>query len=299
MAARLSTLLPTLVVLTLTWLLATSAVTFAASGGAPREAAPVPKAPAAGPEILVVPDVRKQAYVFAKGMLEDGGFAWKVTGGVKGYAANTVAMQTPAPGTRLVDTGTPTVVLSLSRNKEYAERGLPENSSRDRGTRVVLAANLARASAPPPPPAAEPATSAKPATSAQRQASAASAAKPAPAAPRRAGRPKAKRDGARKPAFVVAGAPREPRDEMPLPDRARLLERRLESRTRPTPALVRYWLYQHAWIVAGARFGWSGGAEALRTLIAVDNVVQARWGVGARSEAVARATLAEVKRRSR
>ena len=33
-------------------------------------------------EPLVVPDVRKQAYVFAKGTLEQGGFAWRVEGGV-------------------------------------------------------------------------------------------------------------------------------------------------------------------------------------------------------------------------
>jgi hypothetical protein len=51
--------------------------------------------------------------------------------------------------------------------------------------------------------------------------------------------------------------------------------------------------------VTGARFGWSGGAEALRVLIAVDNDMQARWEIGERSEAVARATLAYVESKSR
>jgi hypothetical protein len=62
---------------------------------------------------------------------------------------------------------------------------------------------------------------------------------------------------------------------------------------------VNYWLYQHAWLVTGARFGWSGGAEALRILVRVDRDLQARWGIGGKSLAVARAALAEVERRSR
>jgi hypothetical protein len=51
--------------------------------------------------------------------------------------------------------------------------------------------------------------------------------------------------------------------------------------------------------VTGAKFGWSGGAESLRILVGVDRDLRARWGIGAKSEAVARAALAEVKRRSR
>ena len=46
-----------------------------------------PAAPPA-PETLLVPDVRGKAYIFAKGMLKDGGFAWRVEGSVHGYAAN-------------------------------------------------------------------------------------------------------------------------------------------------------------------------------------------------------------------
>jgi hypothetical protein len=62
---------------------------------------------------------------------------------------------------------------------------------------------------------------------------------------------------------------------------------------------VDHWLYQHNWIVTGARFGWSGGAEALRVLIQVDRRVQQLWGVGGKSELMARQSLAEVEARLR
>jgi acetylornithine deacetylase/succinyl-diaminopimelate desuccinylase-like protein len=98
-------------------------------------------------------------------------------------------------------------------------------------------------------------------------------------------------------AFAVAGAPKEPLDEMPLPDRARRLGRWIDAHPKPTDAAVRHWLYQNEWIVTGARFGWWRGAEALRTLIAVDRRTESVWGVGARSERLARAALAEVEAR--
>ena len=71
------------------------------------------------PDILEVPDVRRQAYVFAKGILQDAGFAWNVEGSVRGYSANTVVAQRPAPGTRVVDNGAPIVVVRLARNTSY------------------------------------------------------------------------------------------------------------------------------------------------------------------------------------
>src|SRR5213083_1973318 len=49
---------------------------------------------------VVVPDVTGQAFVFAKGTLEDAGFAWQVVGKVRGYSTNDVATQTPAAGTK-------------------------------------------------------------------------------------------------------------------------------------------------------------------------------------------------------
>src|SRR5438874_11959486 len=84
---------------------------------------------APGPTTLTVPDVTGQAYVFAKGILQDHGFAWHVAGPVEGYAANVVASQQPAAGTSVVDTGAPTVALTLERNSSYAERGRPDNDA--------------------------------------------------------------------------------------------------------------------------------------------------------------------------
>jgi hypothetical protein len=100
-------------------------------------------------------------------------------------------------------------------------------------------------------------------------------------------------------AFHVQGAPKEPLDEIPLPARARRLEAWLTGDPRPTAANQRHWLYQHAWIVSGARFGWWHGAEALNVLIRVDRRVESQWGIGYRSEAVARGALAAVRRLQR
>ena len=137
MAVRLAALLPRFVVLTLLWLLTTATLTFAAEKRI--SASPAGSlAAVTGRPVIVVPDVSGQAYVFAKGMLEDAGFAWHVSGSVQGYAANVVAGQTPAPGTRVFDTGAPTIVLHLARGR-YPERGLPENNSSLPGTRIRFA----------------------------------------------------------------------------------------------------------------------------------------------------------------
>ena len=97
-------------------------------------ATPQAKRVSAAAKILVVPDVRGKPYVFAKGMLEEKGFAWQVTGPVAGFAANSVASQAPAPGTRVVDTGAPTIKLQLTKNGEYAQAGVPENAAPFPGT---------------------------------------------------------------------------------------------------------------------------------------------------------------------
>ena len=288
MAAYLSALLPRLVALTLIWLLATSTITFAAGGRTvappPPPATPAPK----GPEYLVVPDLRRQAYVFAKGILADGGFGWRVTGPVKGYAANTVVSQKPAPGAKIEDTGAPEILLVLERNPAYPEHGLPENASPTPGTPVVLAGarDVAPAQVAPAeePPAEEPPAE-QPKEQKAKEQKAKETSEPA--------------EDKRKPAFHVPGAKAEPLDEIPLPERARRLERRLAGERKPTKALVNHWLYQHSWLVTGAQFGWSDGAEALRILVRVDRDLQARWGIGGKSLAVARAALAEVERRTR
>jgi hypothetical protein len=100
-------------------------------------------------------------------------------------------------------------------------------------------------------------------------------------------------------AFHVPGAPKEPLDEITLPARARRLDAWLTSARGPTAANQRHWLYQHAWIVTGAKFGWWHGAEALRVLIRVDRRVESQWGIGYRSEAVARRARAAVEARAK
>jgi hypothetical protein len=79
-------------------------------------------------QVLVVPDVRHQLFVFASGMLEDGGFGWKVRGSVGGFPANVVVSQQPKAGTHVINTGAPTITLRLARGKG-AELGQPQNRS--------------------------------------------------------------------------------------------------------------------------------------------------------------------------
>src|SRR5439155_24333300 len=101
------------------------------------DATPKSTVPATAPTV-VVPDLTGQAFVFAKGSLEDAGFAWRVVGPVHGYAVNRVVSQSPAAGTKLKDTGAPTVSVSLARTG-YAETGEPEDVSPYIGTAVILA----------------------------------------------------------------------------------------------------------------------------------------------------------------
>ncbi|HMJ00729.1 MAG TPA: PASTA domain-containing protein [Gaiellaceae bacterium] len=269
MALRLSTILPRIFVLAVVALLTTATFTFAASTrGGPAVNTPVA---ATAKPILLVPDVRGQAYVFAKSTLEEGGFAWRVTGAVQGYAANLVASQSPPPGSRVYDTGAPTITLGLDANTRYPQVGSPENVSSFSGTVIQRVGVVTKAKSEP-----KAKTKVKPKV------------KPKP-------KPKPKRP----PAFVVAGAKPEPLDEIPLTARARRLDRWLSSNRSLTDPNVSYWLYQHAWIVTGAKFGWWHGAQALDRLIQVDQRVQRVWGIGSRSERVARVALAEVRSKSR
>src|SRR5436190_11990293 len=137
MAVRLGTLVPRIALVAAVWILGSGTLTFAAERHlyAHVEAkAPAPAVKAA----LVVPDIRGQAFVFAKGILEDDGLAWHVTGRVHGYPTNLVASQSPTAGTRLEDTGAPTIVLSLSRGR-YPETGKPQDVSPYVGTATRLA----------------------------------------------------------------------------------------------------------------------------------------------------------------
>jgi hypothetical protein len=288
MAARLVSILPRFAIVTFVFLFATAAVTFAAGKQIASNPAKKAAAAPAAPPTLVVPDVRNQAFVFAKGSLEDSGFAWRVAGSVHGFAANTVTAQSPAAGLRVIDTGAPLVTVTLLRNARYAEHGAPEDASLLRGTKIQLADIPASPIVP-----ARPAKVAKPA-----------ARKAAPLTPPKVVRPKKQKQkqaavAKRPPAFVVPGARPEPLKEMSLPDRARLLGRFIEANPQPTNANVKHWLYQHEWIVVGAKLGWWHGAEALRILITDDAKAQTRWGVGSRSAEVARRALAGVEARAR
>ena len=301
MSLRLGSLLPRVFVLVIVALLTTATITFAAETRNTPATNP-PAAESTAPQVLLVPDVRGQAYVFAKSTLEEAGFGWRVTG-AKGYAANTVSGQSPAPGSRVYDTGAPTIVLALSVNPRYPQAGEPESASPFPGTPVKFVGVVARSK-----PAAKPKAKkhpAKPTKHAVKPEKHAAKPKPHRAKPKPkpvakpAAKPKPAAKRARPPAFVVPGAKPEPQDEIPLTTRATNLDRWLSSHGKPSNDNVRYWLYQHAWIVTGAKLGWWHGAEALETLISVDQRVEQLWGIGNRSERVARAALAEVRSKSK
>jgi hypothetical protein len=283
------TFVPRLVALTVVWLLATAALTYAAAQkiSTPTATPAATTTAAAAPSLLTVPDVRRQAYTFAKGTLSDAGFAWRVTGAVRGYASNTVAAQTPAAGTQVIDTGAPTIVLRLERSG--SQLGIPEQASAVAGTRVRLAA-LASAEVK----VTARATKKVAVKKTVKKAAPVVKAKPKVVVKKRPSHVTATRP----PAFVVPGARREPLAEPPLTVRANALLVWLARHPKATDANVKHWLYQHAWIVAGARMGWWHGASALKILIAADDRAWALWGIGARSAAVAKQALAEVEART-
>ena len=298
MAARLATLAPRLIALVVIWLLAAASWTLAAGG--PQDSETATTAPAAGepakPEVLVVPDVKRQAYVFAKGILQDAGFAWRVKGAVKGYAANTVATQSPAAGhAGRRQRRAPGRRHPASRSTEYAERGVPENESPYEGTPVVLMSDW-HAEQPP---------------GRDRSRAAGdhdrSGPRPRPHRPRRP-RPQRPPPPLRRPPPSRSRAPTAPRTSSFRARRAspstRCRSRSARrsssaawprSRRGPGEKFVGHWLYQHAWIVTGAGFGWRNGDDALRTLVQVDRSLYVRFGFGAKSEQVARRMLAWVE----
>src|SRR6185437_8177719 len=127
MPKTFSTLLPRAAVLVLVALGATATLTYAA--GRDISTAPPASSPALTAATVVVPDVKNQAFVFAKGGLEDAGFAWRVVGSVRGYSVNTVVSQSPAAGTKLLDTGAPLIKVTLKRNSRYKQVGQAEDAS--------------------------------------------------------------------------------------------------------------------------------------------------------------------------
>jgi hypothetical protein len=289
MAARFTALILRLLALTVIWLLGAATFTLAAEKKAtPPGAGTGAAAQVARPTVITVPDVRGKAYVFAKGILQDAGLAWRVRGAVQGYAANAVVWQSPVAGSRIIDNGMPVVSVRLSKNAAYGERGLPENESPYLGTRVVYLSDWRKAHEQSSGTTSAATTTAPATTSTAPTTTSTTTTEPEPVEPK-----------TRKPDFTVPGAQPEPADEIPLPQRARLLQRRMKAMSKPTNRLVNYWLYQHSWIVTGARFGWHDGDEALRILIKVDQSLERRFDFGARSEAVARRALAYVEAHSK
>jgi hypothetical protein len=287
---RLGALLPRAVVVALAWILATAAFTLAADRkiiGPSRTAA---QTPAQTPP-LTVPEVTGQAFVFAKGLLEDAGFGWRVDGPVRGFSGNQVIAQSPAAGTKVLDTGAPTVVLRLVRGR-YPENGSPEDSSSYEGTALKLATKPKPAAAPPPA-QPKPQKPQKPHKTVRKPAAKHATRKRAHAVRKPA------KQASRPPAFNVPRTPKEPLDEIPLTERADRLAAWIATGPKRTPKNVQRWLYQHSWIVTGARFGWWHGEQALVKLIAVDRRIHRMWGIGRKSEAVAHAALKHVRRKER
>jgi PASTA domain len=124
-SGRLLTL-PRLTAVAAAGLLVSATISLAAEKPTMRK--PASKASAPKRQVLVVPDVRNQAFVFAAGAIEDAGFSWRVRGSVHGYPTNTVVSQSPKPGTRVIDTGSPKITISLVRGKG-AEAGQPQDKS--------------------------------------------------------------------------------------------------------------------------------------------------------------------------
>jgi len=233
------------------------------------------------PPTKVVPGVIGQPYVFAESTLQQAGFGWKVVGSVAGWAGVTVSSQIPAPGTKVVDTGAPLVTLRLVKPKGYVTQGTPENSSPYAGTKIMFSASSTGTG--------QSTTSAQTTTTGTFSTTTV----------KKTSRSTTSQAETRPPAFTIAGAKSEPLDEIPLLQRAKNLSTWLDSHRQASAASERYWLFQHAWIVTGAKFGWWHGAQALEILIAVDKRVEALWGMGAASEREARQALAYVEERSK
>jgi PASTA domain len=116
--------LPRLTAVAAACLLVSATISLAADKPAVKK----PSAHRAAPQVLVVPNVTGQLFVFASGTLEDGGFGWKVRGAVGGYPSNVVASQSPKAGTHVIDTGAPAITLRLAAGKG-PQLGQPQNRS--------------------------------------------------------------------------------------------------------------------------------------------------------------------------
>ena len=253
------------------------------------------------PPTKTVPGVIGQPYVFAESTLQQQGFGWKVVGSVAGWTGVIVSSQTPAPSTKVVDTGAPLVTLQLTKPKGYVTQGTPVNSSPYAGTQIKLPAGSTKTTQSTTSTQTTTATTFSTSTTVSTSTTGSTTTTGTFSTTTVKTTPKSTSSQAktRPPAFTIAGAKPEPLDEIPLPQRAKNLNTWLDSHHTASAANERYWLFQHAWIVTGAKFGWWHGAQALEILIAVDKRVEALWGLGSRSEAEARSALAFVHAHAR
>ncbi len=103
-------------------------------------------------QVMVVPKVAGQLFVFASGSLEDAGFGWKVRGSVGGYQSNLVVSQSPKAGTHVVrhgradDPHSPSSKRKGARGRNAAE-SLPVRSEPDRAALLLEVATAAGSSA--------------------------------------------------------------------------------------------------------------------------------------------------------
>jgi hypothetical protein len=92
------------------------------------------------PELcLLDPELARAARTSPLSRLQDAGFAWKLSGAVQGYAGNRVTRQSPTPGTVVVDTGAPTISISLAHDEAYVPRRRPDNRAPYPGTTLEIA----------------------------------------------------------------------------------------------------------------------------------------------------------------
>ena len=96
-AARLPSVFARIVALTAILVLGSATISFAADSKFGAATTPN-KVTVAPPRLVTIPDVRGQAYVFAKGTLEEGGFAWRVAGAVQGTRPTPSSRRCPPPG---------------------------------------------------------------------------------------------------------------------------------------------------------------------------------------------------------
>src|SRR3569833_3223160 len=132
MPFRVHSFLPRVAVLVAGALSLTAGPTYAAGSDAPSAPTPTTTTVAPVPPVTV-PDVRNQPFTFAKGMLEDAGFAWQVVGSTHGFPANVVVSQSPAPGPSLVQTGAPLITLAQRRRQPRRRRACARRRPREGG----------------------------------------------------------------------------------------------------------------------------------------------------------------------